>query len=105
MKFQALLLAAVTSISLVSFAHGGDWSNMTKDQRNKMADANEKMASCLRSDKSVKDCRVAFMDSCKSAGLDCGMKHHDRQSAMRNYKAKSSKSSSTESSGSSRKTR
>lgn len=38
---------------------------MTTEQRQKMADAHEKMATCLRSDKPMEECHEAMMKSCK----------------------------------------
>ena len=40
---------------------------MTKEQRNKMADAHEKMAACLRSNRELKDCHDEMMRACKDA--------------------------------------
>lgn len=39
----------------------------SKEMREKMATMHEKMAACLRSDKSVADCRAETMKSCKGA--------------------------------------
>ena len=38
---------------------------MTVEQRQKMADAHEKMAVCLRSDKPMGDCHEEMMKACK----------------------------------------
>ena len=38
---------------------------MTTEQRQKMADAHEKMAACLRSDKPVSDCHEEMMKACQ----------------------------------------
>ena len=38
---------------------------MTAEQRQKMADAHDKMAACLRSDKPLGDCREEMMKACK----------------------------------------
>jgi hypothetical protein len=37
----------------------------TAEQRKKMADAHEKMASCLRSTRTVEDCRHEMMEVCR----------------------------------------
>jgi hypothetical protein len=36
----------------------------SKEMREKMATVHEQMAACLRSDKSIDDCRTAMMKSC-----------------------------------------
>jgi len=57
---------------------------MNATQRQEMATAHEKMASCLRSERAVTDCHQEMMDSCKdSMGKNfCPMmgkgKKHDR---------------------------
>lgn len=46
----------------------------SKEMREKMALAHEKMAACLRSDHSVADCRQEMMKSChEMGGHACGM--------------------------------
>lgn len=46
----------------------------TKEQREQMAQAHEKMASCLRSDKGVGDCRTEMMQTCRTVNYQgCGM--------------------------------
>ena len=57
---------------------------MTTEQRQKMADAHEKMALCLRSEKPFSDCHEEMMKACKEGmGKDgCPMRggkkmHHD----------------------------
>ena len=61
---------------------------VSAEQRKKMADAHEKMAACLRSDKSFEDCHKEMWaarkdimggDECpmrKHGGKSMGMKHH-----------------------------
>ncbi|MGZ3787871.1 MAG: hypothetical protein ACXVLQ_05075 [Bacteriovorax sp.] len=48
---------------------------MTQEQRQNMASAHEKMATCLRSDKPVEECRKEMMQSCQDTmGKDgCSM--------------------------------
>lgn len=41
-------------------------SIVTKEDRESMAKAHEQMASCLRTDKPLRDCRTEMMSSCKS---------------------------------------
>jgi len=38
---------------------------ITPEQRDKLASVHEKMATCLRSDKSISDCRVELKKNCK----------------------------------------
>jgi hypothetical protein len=38
---------------------------MTRDQRNKMAEAHQKMATCLRSDRPLQECRQEMMRACR----------------------------------------
>ena len=51
---------------------------MTTEQRHKMADAHEKMAGCLRSDKPMMECHDEMMKSChENMGKDgCPMDGH-----------------------------
>jgi hypothetical protein len=89
MKMTALVFCLM-SIS-GSFASAHDMANMkmpnmTTEQRQKMADAHEKMAACLRSDKDLKECHEAMMKSCQDTmGKDCpmggGMHHHDHKTS------------------------
>jgi hypothetical protein len=61
----------------------------TPEMRQKMAAAHDKMATCLRSDRPVKECREEMMESChKMMGKDgCpmmdGMMHSHRGKAKR----------------------
>ena len=47
----------------------------TKQMREQMASMHERMATCLRSDKAVVDCRNDMMKSCQALGpgKNCGM--------------------------------
>ena len=67
---------------------------MTTEQRQKMADAHEKMAVCLRSEKAISDCHEEMMKACKEdmgkdgcpmmggKGMHHGhMKHSDESSS------------------------
>lgn len=47
---------------------------MTKEQRQTMASAHEKMASCLRSDTDLDTCRNEMMESCKNTMGEDGCK-------------------------------
>lgn len=50
----------------------------TPEERQNMAGVHEKMALCLRSDKSMEDCKKEMMDSCKEMMGDksCPMMEH-----------------------------
>jgi hypothetical protein len=77
-----LALGLVASLAGPALAHGKGppWPEMTAEQRTKMAEAHEKMAACLRSDRPVGDCHSEMMKSCQEtmgAG-HCPMGHHGR---------------------------
>ena len=78
MKKLALLICVMSITG--GFAHADDMNKanssdhkkmaskmavMTPEQRGKMADAHDKMASCLRSDRPMKDCHEEMMKSCQ----------------------------------------
>jgi hypothetical protein len=46
----------------------------TKEQREKMAQAHEKLAACLRSDRAIKECRQEVIKACQDAGNECMMR-------------------------------
>jgi hypothetical protein len=49
---------------------------MTAEQRSKMAEAHEKLAACLRSDRPLSECHDEMMKSHESMGMgDCSMMH------------------------------
>ncbi len=51
----------------------------SKETREKMAQAHEKMAACLRSDRSISECHHEMMTACEELGEHaCGMMHHRR---------------------------
>lgn len=45
----------------------------TAEDRESMAKAHEKMAACLRSTKTLNECRTEMMTSCKQMGSSCPM--------------------------------
>jgi len=59
---------------------------MTAEQRSKMADAHEKIAACLRSDRSIGECHEEMMKCCGGAmnGGDGTMKCCDETKGARN---------------------
>lgn len=100
MKGFVMLVAAVMISS--PFAFGADkndkstktdkssWMTMSSETRKQMADMHQKMADCLKSDRSISDCRDTMMascpmmkdGSCPMMGMmmghgdhDCGMHH------------------------------
>lgn len=67
MKNMKMILA-VLSLIMVNGAFGAEKSKTTKlketpEMRQKMAEAHESMATCLRSDKSMNECKKEMMDS------------------------------------------
>ncbi|MHB8420154.1 MAG: hypothetical protein ACYDCL_18930, partial [Myxococcales bacterium] len=44
-------------------------TTLTPEQRGQLADMHEKMAACLRSDRSLPDCHDEMMKSCQSVGM------------------------------------
>lgn len=98
MKYFTMFILAASLSSPLAFADdtammkdGGKkmmMPNMTMEQRQKMADAHDMMASCMRSDKPMSECQDTMMKSCEEGmGKDgCkmmmmghqgkGMRHH-----------------------------
>lgn len=79
MKITILLFAL---ISLSSYAETKPKNKMmpmmeaTKEQRDNMAKIHEKMAECLRSDKTLQDCHAEMKNSChESMGNDACQMH------------------------------
>ncbi len=75
MKMFAALLFCGSLLSPAAFAkHHEKMPEPTKEQRMKMAEAHTKMAECLKSEKTMKDCHTEMMTSCKEAnGGKCPM--------------------------------
>lgn len=72
---KSMILAATITLALLSTNSFGEdkkkMMTMTPEQRQSMASAHDKMATCLRSDKSVEDCKKEMMESCEeSMGKD-----------------------------------
>ena len=83
----ALILIGSNAFAADSAAKSKKFPEPTKEQREKMAEMHEKMASCLKSDRPVSDCHKDMMEGCKETmGKDgCpmmggkkgrGMHHH-----------------------------
>lgn len=81
-----------SAVSLQSMAHDMDKKEMpamTKEQREKMATMHDKMATCLRSEKSGEDCFEEMKKSCMDMGEDnCPMMRHHK-GMMKDMKKKS----------------
>ena len=86
MKNLFITLALTCLISGGAFAGEAKTKNhgkmpmmeMTKEQRQKMADMHDKMAACLRSEKALSDCHKDMMQGCQETmGKDsCPMMDH-----------------------------
>jgi hypothetical protein len=73
-KKAVMMLCALGVSSQFAFAVDGykhdmkmKMPEMTAEQRTKMADAHEKMAICLRSDKAMSDCHKEMMKACNES--------------------------------------
>lgn len=84
---------AIVSAALGANPPTGAQSDPSKEMREKMATLHEKMAECLRSDKSITECRTAMMkschdvvgnDDCSMMGMGRGAHHHMMQTAAAN---------------------
>ena len=54
---------------------------MTREERNKMANAHKKMADCLLSERPMKECHTEMESACHEAmGSNCPMGHHHHRS-------------------------
>ena len=83
MCFQLKSFFSLGSISVLvslafinsSFAADAPPASPSKEMRQQMALAHEKMAACLRSDRAFTECRQEMMQSCasQSAAFGCGM--------------------------------
>jgi hypothetical protein len=57
MKIILMTILSATLIGGLSFAETKESNGPSKEDRTKMAEAHEKMAACLKSDKPMKECR------------------------------------------------
>jgi hypothetical protein len=93
-QFTMFLIAACLTSPLsladdMAMHEGHKMPPMTKEQREKMADAHEKMASCMRSDKSMGECHEAMEKACmEGMGKDCPMMGHHGKSDATTKKSK-----------------
>lgn len=78
MMMFAVLTGATAFAAEKTKTQGKQDMQMTAEQRQNMAATHEKMANCLRSDKSMEVCRQEMMQSCKDMmGKDrCPMMGH-----------------------------
>lgn len=99
-RFAAITIAALLSLSVAaSITWAADApaksAMAAKESREAMAQAHEKMAACLRSDRDVSECRKDMMASCKQIeSMDCpmmkgGMKKHPHGKSSANDTASS----------------
>ncbi len=80
-KFSLGAAAALLCVSLAAAAEPpAGPPNLSKAQREKMAQIHEQMAQCLRSDRTMAECHQQMMDDCRAALGDksCGMMGHHR---------------------------
>ncbi len=69
-----IALLAVSTLAFAAEAVAPAKAAVTKEMRAKMAGVHERMAACLRSDKSMEDCHHEMMQSGESMhGHDCPM--------------------------------
>lgn len=93
-KFRTqIVIASLLAIVGASAAPGANppaaaQSPPSKEMREKMATLHEQMAACLRSDKSMPECRTEMMkncqdvvgkDGCPMMGMGWGTRHHMMQ--------------------------
>lgn len=75
---KGLVLAAMSvmsvmgTVALAATEPAPAPATVTKETREKMAVLHEQMATCLRSDKSLADCRAEMMKGCKESMGDQG---------------------------------
>jgi hypothetical protein len=79
-------LCASISFAECSDMHGMMNSKMTKEQREKMAAGHEKMALCLRTDKSIKDCHEEMKKNCTDTMGPGGCSMMDHKEMMGHHK-------------------
>jgi hypothetical protein len=101
----SLITAIALSLSTAAFAADTQQPNpkaaphehqMTKEQRQKMAEMHQKMADCLKSDKPMSECHAEMMKECqdKMGGEGCPMMGHHGEGHMHKHKGTSSESTS-----------
>ncbi len=88
MRHTGLVLATLATLAGAALAESdappAKAPQMSAEQRSKMADAHEKMAACLRSDRPLTECHDELMKSCDqtmgAAGCPMmgGMRHRGR---------------------------
>jgi hypothetical protein len=87
------ILAIVGASATLAANSPGAPSAPSKEMREKMATLHEQMAACLRSDKSITQCRTEMMtncqdvmgkDGCPMMGMGSRMHHHMMQPAPAN---------------------
>lgn len=80
-KSQLVSLVAIITVgATTTFAEKAN--EPSKEQRAKMAAMHDKMASCLRSDKTVEECRNEMRTMCEQSEMDCPMGHMGHNKMM-----------------------
>lgn len=105
-----ILSIALVSLFSLGFSSGAfashhemmmmdDKAELSKEQREALAKNHDKMAQCLRSEKTLKECHQEMMDACEKSGdgMNCPMKKMKNHKMMKNSKMmnKDSKEEST----------
>ena len=94
-------IAALVSLVFINSSFAADASAVSpsKEMRQQMALAHEKMAACLRSDREFTECRQEMMQSCasQSAAFGCGMMMGEGMQMRRQIRSGSQQSSTSSS--------
>jgi Tfp pilus assembly protein PilV len=77
MKKNVVFACLIGLVSMIAYANEKE---TTAEDRIKMAEAHEKMAACLRSDRPIDECHEELSESCTHMkGEKCPMKHHGKK--------------------------
>lgn len=95
MKLTSATVLLTMFFSTSAFSEMDSMKNLTKEQRETMASMHEKMATCLRSDRSPEECHKEMKDQCNQMGPEqCPMMgkmdkmKHKAKGSMNKAKAK-----------------
>jgi hypothetical protein len=74
-KFKSMLFIPTLLLLTIGFSQVTQSAGLSpsKEDREAMAQAHEKMAACLRSNKSVDECHEEMRSACMKFGYGCGM--------------------------------
>lgn len=93
---KMVLFTATLTMSSLSYAQPqGKMADMSKEERNRMADMHTKMAECLKSDKDFSECHKAIMEACSEMSPACPMMKSQPKSHGRRMKTSSPKKMTT----------